>query len=66
MEAYRTLFEPVWQQAWSGEFDVVSSEITVLETLVKPLREGDQVVVILLRPMFDVREVSLSSYDRFF
>lgn len=59
VEPYRTLLEPMWRQARAGEFDVVSSDITMLETLVKPLREGDEVVETLLRSMFDAREVSL-------
>ena len=59
IEPYRTLLEPMWQQARSGEFDVASSDITVLETLVRPLREGDEVVEMLLRSMFDAQEVSL-------
>ncbi len=59
VEPYRTLLEPLWQQARAGEFDVASSDITVLETLVKPLREGDVVVEMLLRSMFDAHEVSL-------
>ena len=59
VEPYRTLLEPLWQQALAGEFDVASSDITVLETLVKPLREGDEVGEMLLRSMFDAHEVSL-------
>ncbi len=59
VEPYRTLLEPVWQQARAGDFDVASSDITVLETLVKPLRERDEVVEMLLRSMFDAHEVSL-------
>ena len=59
VEPYRTLLDPMWQQARAGEFDVASSDITVLETLVKPLREDDKVVEMLLRSMFDAHEVSL-------
>ena len=59
VEPYCTLLEPMWRQARAGEFDVASSDITVLETLVKPLREGDEVVEMLLRSMFDAHEVSL-------
>ena len=59
VEPYRTLLEPMWQQARAGEFDVASSDITVLEPLVKPLREGNKVVEMLLRSMFDAHEVSL-------
>ena len=59
VDPYRTLLEPMWRQARAGEFDVATSDITVLESLVKPLREGDEVVEMLLRSMFDAREVSL-------
>ena len=64
VEPYRTLLEPMWQQARAGEFSVASSDITVLETLVKPLREGDEIVEMLLRSMFDAHEVSLISATR--
>ena len=59
VEPYRTLLEPMWRKARSGEFGVASSDITVLETLVKPLRAGDEVVEMLLRSTFDAHEVSL-------
>lgn len=36
---YWTLLRPFWQAAQSGAFIILSSEITLLETLVKPLRE---------------------------
>ena len=59
VEPYRTLLEPMWRQARAGEFDVANSDITILETFVKPLRDGDEVVETLLRSMFDAHEVSL-------
>ena len=59
VEPYRTLLEPMWQQARAGEFEITSSGLIVLETLVKPLREGDEVVEMLLRSLFDAHEVSL-------
>ena len=59
VEPYHTLLEPMWQHARAGEFDVASSDITVMETLVKPLRAGDEVVEMLLRSTFDAHEVSL-------
>ena len=64
VEPYRTLLAPMWRQAQAGEFDVASSDITVLETLVKPLREGDEVVEMLLRSMFDAHEVNLTAATR--
>ena len=59
IEPYRELLEPVWRQARSGQFTVVSSELVVLETLVKPLREGDAVVASLFRALFAANEVRL-------
>ena len=42
IEPYYTLLEPRRRQAQAGQFVIVSSEVGVLETLVKPLREGTQ------------------------
>ena len=43
VEPYRTLLEPMWRQAQVGQFDIVSSNLVVLETFVKPFREKDAV-----------------------
>ena len=59
VEPYRTLLEPMWQQAAAGQFVIVTSELTVLETLVKPLREGDAFLERLFRELFDALEVRL-------
>ena len=59
VEPFRTLLDPMWQRARAGDFVIVSSEIVVLETLVKPLREGDDVVERLMLSLFDAREVRL-------
>ena len=59
IEPYRTLLEPMWLQAQAGQFSIVSSDLVVLETLVKPLREGDTVVEMLFRSLFEASEVRL-------
>ena len=59
IESYRTLLDPVWRQARSGQFTVVSSELVVLETLVKPLRDGNDVLEGLFRSLLDSNEVRL-------
>ena len=59
IEPYRTLLEPMWLQAQAGQFSIVSSDLVVLETLVKPLREGDTVVELLFRSLFEASEVRL-------
>ena len=59
VEPYRTLLEPVWRKAKEGLVTIVSSELVVMEALVKPLREGDAVVERLFRSFFDSPEVEL-------
>ena len=44
IEPYRALLEPMWRLAPVGQFEIVSSELVLLETLVKPLRERDMVM----------------------
>ena len=63
IEPYRTLLEPMWLQAQTGQFRILSSELVVLETLVKPLREGDTVVELLFRSLFEASEVRLGAVD---
>src|SRR4029450_6402766 len=57
IEPYRTLLEPMWQMAQTGQFKVVSSELVILETLVKPLREGDTILENLFRALLTAGEV---------
>lgn len=59
IEPYRTLLEPLWRQAQAGQFVIVSSDLIVLETLVKPLRDADTAVERLFRELFDADEVML-------
>ena len=59
IEPYRALLEPMWLEAQAGRFTIVSSDLAVLETLIKPLREGDHVVEQLFRALFDSNEVRL-------
>ena len=59
IEPYRALLEPMWIQAQAGGFTIVSSELVVLETLVKPFREDDGIVEEVFRSLFDANEVML-------
>ena len=59
IEPYHQLLAPVWAAAREGRFAIVSSELLVLEALVKPLREGDATVEAVFRNLFDASEVSL-------
>ncbi len=64
IEPYRALLEPMWRQAQAGQFAIVSSDLAVLETLVKPLRDGDLIVETLFRSLFDAVEVNLIPVTR--
>src|SRR5438045_3928710 len=39
--AYWPLLEPLWQVAQSGTIEIVSSELTLMEALVGPLKSGN-------------------------
>lgn len=41
IEPYYTLLEPMWLAAQAGDIILISSELLLLETLVKPLRDAD-------------------------
>ena len=64
IEPYHTLLEPLWQRAQAGQFVIVSSDLVVLETLVKPLQNADTAVERLFRELFDADEVMLISTTR--
>jgi predicted nucleic acid-binding protein len=59
IEPYHALLAPLWGQAHAGQFVIVSNELVVLETLVKPLREGDTLLEQLFRALLQAREVQL-------
>ncbi len=59
IEPYAGMLDSLWQQAKRGQFSIVTSDLTVLETLVKPLREGDAIVEGLFRSLLEAREVTL-------
>jgi hypothetical protein len=40
--AYYPLLEPLWRAAQSGTIEIVSSELTLMETLVGPLKSGKE------------------------
>ncbi len=63
IEPYRARLEPMWLAAQAGQFRIVSSELTLLETLVKPLQEKDGELEDLYRSLFKAREVHLEPVD---
>ena len=59
IEPYRELLAPMWQKARAGQFALASSELVVLETLIKPLREGNVRLETLFRSIFAAAEMDL-------
>ena len=59
IEPYRELLAPMWQEAGAGRFTLASSELVVLETLIKPLREGNAHLEMLFRSIFAAAEMEL-------
>ena len=64
IEPYNTLLQPLWNEAHAGRFTLVSSELVILETLVGPLRNNDDLVANLFRHLFDSNEVALIAPTR--
>jgi hypothetical protein len=41
---YWPLVEPLWQAAQTGTIEIVSSELTLMEVLVGPLKSGNSIL----------------------
>ena len=67
IEPYRTLLEPMWEQAQDGDLTIVSSPVLVIEALVKPLRDGNTEIESQYRELFASNVVRLldASYQVF-
>ena len=59
LEPFCTLLEPIWRQAETGFLSLVTSELTIAEVLVTPIRDNDQVLVDIYRELFASSEIQL-------
>ena len=59
IEPYRTLLEPMWQQAQDGNLSIVSSPVLLTEVLVKPLQVGNTEIEMQYRELFASHAVRL-------
>lgn len=64
VEPYRELLSPMWAEARAGRIRLTSSELTLLETLVGPLREGNVRLEMLFRSMLAATEMNLIAATR--
>ena len=59
IEPYHELLAPMWEEARTGRFTLISSELVLLETLIKPLRDGNARLEMLFRSILDAAEMNL-------
>lgn len=48
-EPYHSFLAPLWPAAQSGQVSLITSELTWLETLVKPMRDSNTALELLFR-----------------
>ncbi|MBV9849995.1 MAG: PIN domain-containing protein [Armatimonadetes bacterium] len=56
---YESFMAPLWTAAVAGQVEIVTSELTWLETLTKPLRDNNAALEALFRAFLTAREVRL-------
>lgn len=61
---YFPLLEPMWRQSQTSEIQVITSELTLLETLVMPLRNGNTDLIDLYERILLSSEISLISINQ--
>lgn len=61
---YFPLLEPMWRQSQTSEIQVITSELTLLETLVMPLRNGNTDLIDCYERMLLSSEISLISINQ--
>jgi predicted nucleic acid-binding protein len=49
IDPYRAMLDILWQTVSAGQITVVTSELTLLEVLVRPLKVGDATIATLFR-----------------
>lgn len=59
IDPYSSILAPMWLAAHDSRFVILSSELVLLETLIKPFRERDEVLENLFRELFGSYEVQL-------
>ena len=60
VEPYHSLLAPMWEEARVGRFTLANSELAVLGTLVRPLRDGNARLEMLFRSILAATEMNLT------
>ena len=61
---YYSLLEPLWSKFYAGEIQIISSDLTLMEVLVVPLRNGNNVLVADYEELLLSSQVQLIPIDR--
>lgn len=61
VDPYYSLLQPVWQAAKRGEILIVTSELTWMEVLVRPLKDGNSQVESSFRAVLTAGDVQMIS-----
>lgn len=61
---YIALLDPMWRQLRVGTLQIITSEITLLETLVMPIRQSNADLVMRYERLLTASEVSLIPIDQ--
>ena len=69
VEPYLSLLDPMWRAAQHGDLTVASGRLIVVESLVKPLREGNRAIEEQYREIFEasvfrILDMPLAVYER--
>ena len=59
VEPYHSLLAPMWEEARTGRITLASSELVALETLIRPLRDGNARLEMLFRSILAAAEMDL-------
>ncbi len=59
IEPYYSFLAPLWPAAQAGQVSVVTSELTWLETLAKPLHDGNTALELSFRAFLTAQEIEL-------
>lgn len=62
--AYFNLIQPLWQKFQASELELITSELTLLETLVLPLKQGNTVLANDYEQLLENSEIQLIPIQR--
>jgi predicted nucleic acid-binding protein len=60
-EDYWPVLRPLWQASKAGRIEIVTSELTLLETLVGPLKNNDAILAAAYEQLLTATEMRLAS-----